>query len=155
MERLRSAPIRVPALMHHEERWRWQQAGLAAYVLAWHGEEVVGRATVLRRSKYDVVRAVLGDVAEVNALESLVPGQGIGTSIMQFAEQQAVQWEAPAIGLGVAPANDRARRLYAHLGYAEWAHGTVCDEWTERNDAGEAGKEHADQCLYLTKQLDP
>jgi GNAT superfamily N-acetyltransferase len=115
---------------------------------------VVGRATVLRRSKYEVVRSAIGDAPEVNALEANVPSQGVGTLIMACAEQEATSWGASIIGLGVASDNIRARDLYTRLGYKEWGQGTVCDQWIERDHAGVVVAEHADECRYLTKQLD-
>jgi GNAT superfamily N-acetyltransferase len=123
-------------------------------MLAWNDGEVVGRATVLRRSKYDAVRSAMGDVPEVNALEASVPSQGVGTLIMACAEQEAASWGASIIGLGVAPDNTRARDLYAYLGYEDWGQGTVCDQWIERDHAGVVVTEHAVECLYLIKRLD-
>ena len=41
---------------HHAERFGMQEAGQAAYLLAWSGEELAGRCTVLAASKYEKVR---------------------------------------------------------------------------------------------------
>jgi GNAT superfamily N-acetyltransferase len=153
VERLRSAAGATTALRHHEERWSWQEAGSASYLLAWDDGNVIGRATLLRRSKYELVRSSIGDAPEVNALESNIPGLGVGTLLMACAEQEALSWGAPMIGLGVAPDNTRARLLYARLGYVEWGQGTICDQWVERDRAGGVVAEHADECLYLTKPL--
>ncbi len=55
-------------MRHHEERWESQQRREAVYLLAWRGAEVVGSVTLLLRSKYEVVRRVIEDAAEMNAL---------------------------------------------------------------------------------------
>jgi GNAT superfamily N-acetyltransferase len=153
IERLRLAAIPRSALRHHEQRWTWQIADHCVYLLAWHDQEVVGRATVLRRSKYQRVRDTIGEVPEINALEVALEGRGIGTALMHSSEQWAIRWGAAVIGLGVGPANGRAIRLYEHLGYADWGHGTVVDQWTEHDDESASVHEHADECLYMTKTL--
>jgi GNAT superfamily N-acetyltransferase len=154
VERIRStARATTTALWHHEERWSWQEAGSATYLLAWNDGDVIGRATLLRRSKYELVRSAIGDAPEVNALDSTIPGQGVGTRIMACAEQEAISWGAAVMGLGVSPGNTRARRLYARLGFVVWDRGTVCDQWIERDRSGAAVAERADECLYLTKRL--
>jgi GNAT superfamily N-acetyltransferase len=153
MERLRQAVTTKGTLRHHEERWSWQQADHGVYLLAWNGQEAVGRATVLRRSTYENVRQTIGDAPEINAVEVTLESQGIGTALMQSAERLAIQWGAVVIGLGVGPANRRARRLYERLGYADWGHGTVMDQWNELDHNGSGVHEHVDECLYLTKLL--
>jgi GNAT superfamily N-acetyltransferase len=153
IDRFRASPIPPAVLRHHEERWGWQEAGLATYLLALHDGDLVGRATILRHSKYELVRNRLGQTPEVNALESSIPSRGIGTKIMACAESEAGSWGASLIGLGVSPENTRARRLYAHLGYLDWGQGTICDEWIERDDTGSVVADRVDECLYLTKRL--
>jgi hypothetical protein len=37
-----------------------QEAGQATYLLAWRGDELAGRCTVLAASKYEKVRQMLG-----------------------------------------------------------------------------------------------
>ena len=55
---------------HHRERFRMQGAGLATYLVAWRGDEPVGRCTVLAASKYDMVRQIFAAFPEMNALEA-------------------------------------------------------------------------------------
>ena len=61
---------------HHEECWASQPRQDAVYLLAWRVIRVVGRLTLLFRSRYPKVRSVLADVAEMNALEARRQGQG-------------------------------------------------------------------------------
>ena len=44
-------------------------------------------------------------------------GRGIGTALMQAAEQRAWQLQHKKIALNVDEENERAHRLYKHLGY--------------------------------------
>src|SRR5271154_4492141 len=60
---------------HHRERFGMQEAGQATYLLAWRGDELAGRCTVLAASKYEKVRQLLGSFPEMNALEARPPGQ--------------------------------------------------------------------------------
>lgn len=60
MSRLRAQDLAQLDLRHHEERWTTQQNGEALYLLAWQGNVVVGRVTVLFRSKYAEIRNLLG-----------------------------------------------------------------------------------------------
>ncbi len=153
IEGLRRGDWRPRDMRHHEERWESQQRQEAVYLLAWRGAELVGSVTLLLRSKYEVVRRVIEDAAEMNALEARPQGQGIGTAIIQAAELEGARRGAPIIGLAVEVQNDGARRLYERLGYAHWGHGRVIDRWTQRNDHSDVVIEHADECFYLTKQI--
>jgi GNAT superfamily N-acetyltransferase len=130
-----------------------QEAGLATYLVAWHGGELAGRCTVLAASKYDKVRQLLGAFPEMNALEARPPGQGTGTKMIACAERTAIEHGAAMIGLAVAVSNDGAHRLYQRLGYHDWGHGLVLDHWDETDSAGTVLKTNADPCHYLTKPI--
>jgi hypothetical protein len=77
-----------------------QEAGEAAYLLAWHGGELAGRCTVLATSKYDAVKRALGAFPEINALEARPAGRGTGTGIVAAAEDCARVRGAAMIGPG-------------------------------------------------------
>lgn len=129
-------------------RWIWNR--LCSQPL-W--PTVVGRATLLLRSRYPQVCSLCPGLAEINALEARPQGEGIGTALIMAAEQQARQRSVPIVGLAVDVTNDGARRLYVRLGYALWPHGTVIDHWAPRDDEGQVLGEQADECFYLTKRL--
>jgi GNAT superfamily N-acetyltransferase len=153
MEILRQADIAPLDLRHHEERWAWQQRHEAVYLLAWRGTKVVGRGTLLLRSKYPEVQSVLPELAEMNALEARPQGEGIGTALILAGEQEARKRSLPVAGLAVEVRNAGARRLYERLGYVMWAYGLVIDRWAERGSDGRVLAEQADECFYLTKRL--
>lgn len=154
LERLRRSDLSSHALSHHEERFSWQQDGIATYLLAWSGDRNVGRATLFVVSKYAEVRRHHPDAAEINALEANPQGQGIGTAMITGAEEVAARDGHAWIGLAVEAGNAGARRLYERLGYRRWPHGDVIDEWTEPRDDG-PDIQHRDPCLYLLKPLEP
>ena len=53
------------------------------------------------------------------ATDALYRGQGVGRTLMDFAEQLAVASRAEALSLIVAEENTGARRLYKRLGYRD------------------------------------
>ena len=138
---------------HHQERYALQQTGAALYLLAWRGSELAGRCTVLLTSKYAGVRQLLGCFPEINALEARPPGQGAGSRLIASAEATARDRGATVIGLAVEPGNDSARRLYERLGYRDWNHGLLIDEWDETDADGATVRRHRDLCQYLVKTL--
>jgi GNAT superfamily N-acetyltransferase len=130
-----------------------QEAGQATYLLAWRGDELAGRGTVLAASRYEPVRELLGGFPELNALEARPAGQGAGSALIACAEQAARAAGATMIGLAVEVSNHGAHRLYQRLGYRDWGHGLVTDYWDETDPDGTVRKTHADACHYLTKPL--
>jgi RimJ/RimL family protein N-acetyltransferase len=141
-----------PAAQHHiRARWEVQQSDEGVYLLAHRDGEIVGQTVLLRRSKYDEVRAD-ADPAEINALHAYVRRQGIGTAIIRAAEEIASnEWKRSAIGLGVGLDNAAARRLYVRLGYEPWSGPRLVDHWTEQAADGTVVRTHSDPCEYLLK----
>jgi GNAT superfamily N-acetyltransferase len=131
-----------------------QEEGEATYLLAWRGDELAGRCSVLAASKYEQVRRLLGASPEMNALQALPPGKGTGTQLIAYAEDMARAAGAAAIGLAVEVSNQAAKRLYLRLGYLDWGRGLVVDQWAETDSAGKVLRTNADSCDYLVKQID-
>jgi ribosomal protein S18 acetylase RimI-like enzyme len=139
--------------LHHRERFGMQEAGTAVYLLAWRGDELAGWCTVLTASKYGHVRQVLGVFPEMNALEARPQRHGTGTKLITYAENIARARGATLIGLAVEVSNHGARRLYERLGYRDWGHGLVIDQWNESHPAGTVVKANYDPCHYLSKVI--
>jgi ribosomal protein S18 acetylase RimI-like enzyme len=153
MRRLEALATDHADLVHHRERWAWHGQGTAIYLLAWQDDRLVGRATLLKASKYEEVRAAFPGAWEMIALEARPQGRGVGTRLIAEAERQAAASQAPVLGLAVGPDNAGARRLYRRLGYVETQLREVIDEWEERDKVGRVVRAHADACLYLMKPL--
>jgi GNAT superfamily N-acetyltransferase len=141
-----------PAAQHHvRERWGVQERDEGVYLLA-YDDGIVGQTMVLRHSRYpEVVAAV--DPVEINALHAFVRGRGVGTALIKAAEDLAIGWGRAAIGLGVGPENEGARRLYERLGYELWSGPRVTDRWTEKDADGVVVRSHVDSCDYLFKRF--
>jgi GNAT superfamily N-acetyltransferase len=144
--------------LRHTERLRRQQAGSAVYLIAWHDELPVGHA-LLKWNGAENAHAVghrPGDCPEIEDLfvREEMRSQGIGTQLLQAAEKLARERGRKMIGLSVsATGNDRARRLYDHLGYRDAGFGAYleCGETVDRQ-----GQKHSweEVCIYLVKRLD-
>lgn len=152
LSRLKRSVVPADALAHHRERCGMQQRGAARYLLAWSGDTVVGRVTLLHASKYAGVRE-RGALWEMNALEAVPQGRGVGTLLVTAAEEVARAEGPGVLGLAVEPSNAGALRLYERLGYRDWGDGMVLDEWTERGTDGRVLREHRTPCRYLLKAL--
>lgn len=96
---------------------------------------------------------VLGTFPEINGLAADPPGRGVGRLLIAAAEETASSSGARLVGMAVAHTNTRARRLYERLGYEEWGHGQVIDDWDERDVDGAITVVHHDECAYLTKTV--
>ena len=97
----------------------------------------------------------MGDFPEVNALAAFPTGSGVGTALLAEAEKQTIRSGVGVIGLAVEPTNINAVRLYLRLGYVEWPKSTVVDTWNEVDETGNLLSTHHDECIYMTKPLNP
>lgn len=137
---------------HHRERYAWQQAGTALYLLAWEGRRLRGRLTLFWESKYENVRLALGSFPEVNAITVQPTGRGIGTRMLGVAEALAREQGARRIGIAVSVDNEAAERLYRRLGYGDAGIGEVIDTWSERRRLRPT-LEYCEVGRYLVKAL--
>jgi RimJ/RimL family protein N-acetyltransferase len=78
--------------------------------------------------------------------------RGIGTALIQVAEQAARERGYQRIGLGVEIDNHRALRLYERLGYEDWGGGWLCERVT-RIDLGGHAVPYDEVFTVLTKRL--
>ena len=136
------------AFAHHAERLAWQEDNRGLYLVAWRGDDVAGRATLLWSSKYPEVRQQLPGCREVNALEANPQRQGVGRALMSAAQDESRARGSSSVGVAVEPWNTDARSFYEQLGYRDWGGGSVCDEWDEY-EAGVLARRYADTCDYL------
>ncbi|WP_159084349.1 GNAT family N-acetyltransferase [Dongshaea marina] len=97
-------------------QFRYLQRSQSATVLvAAQAEQILGYGVVLRRCN--------SKIARVYALAVDLPFQrmGVGQSLLNALEQQALSWGAHNIRLEVHQANYGAQKLYLDSGYLEFA----------------------------------
>lgn len=101
---------------HYEE----QRAGSATYLVAWEGTEPLGSGLVQWRGPVGInARVAFPDSAELNHLQVRPErrGSGVGTCLIQAAEDLARARGHHQLGVAVALDNPNAARLYTRLGY--------------------------------------
>lgn len=78
--------------------------------------------------------------------------RGIGTLLVDTAEQWLRELGHDRVALGVAIDNHGARALYDRLGYVDWGHGTVTISYEARS--GDGGTNRVAETIYvLVKNL--
>jgi GNAT superfamily N-acetyltransferase len=135
----------------HEARFRRHQDGLSTFLIAVVDDTPVGCGEIL----WQGCRApeVTARCPELSGLtvQAARRSQGIGTAIVQAAEQLARRQGHRHLGLGVDDENVRAAALYLRLGYQE----TGCrylDRYPYLDEQG-TPQMAADPCRFLVKTL--
>lgn len=95
--------------------WQPENGGF----IAWDGNIPAGGVWLVwgtdERHGYGHVTEGIPELAL--AVEGRYKGQGIGTALLEMAAELAKELGAPGISLSVAPTNERAHRLYLHVGF--------------------------------------
>jgi RimJ/RimL family protein N-acetyltransferase len=134
------------------DRFEDQERGESLLLIAWDGDEIVGRmGRLYLASKYPEVREQLGVFPEINGLDAWPQGRGVGSKLIAAAEDIARARGFDRMGIGVLIDNTAARRLYERLGYEYW--GEVIDVTEYRNEAGDVIHVQKDPADYLVKRL--
>mgnify|MGYP005850743343 CR=1 FL=1 len=139
----------------HRERFQMQEMGKVLYLVAWIGGLPVGHVLVNWEGTPDEPMASsLHDCPDIEDL--LVSPEhrrrGIGTRLMDAAEESVRARGFHQVGLGVAVDNHPARTMYEGRGYVDAGYGEYphCVEYV---DGG--GIEHCrlEICVYMIKGL--
>ena len=139
----------------HRDRLREQQAGEAAYLVAWYGKQPIGHALVKWNGPtHRAIAATLGRCAEIEDLfvHPSYRSTGVGSKLLEYATKLAKQQGLPIVGLGVATDNPRARKLYERIGFNDTGFGEYTTHWPWH---GRDGQEQWAQetCNYLARHL--
>jgi GNAT superfamily N-acetyltransferase len=149
----RELPMATPA--RHRECLAQQAEGAITYLLAWRGTSPVGHGLVHWSGPRDATIAArlpgCPEIYNLGVTEAL-RSRGIGGRILAGLEALAAGRGHPRVGLGVALANPRARRLYERLGYRDAGAPRYVDRW-HRLDAAGAHHLVEDPCVFLVKEL--
>ena len=139
----------------HSKRFEMQEKGDAVYLVAWYEELPVGHLLLKWQGTADDPLAP--DIRDCPDLEDLFvcPGYrsgGIGTRLLECAEQAVENKGYALIGLAVGVDNSRARSLYERLGYRSTGTGQY-ETGGVYIDKDGSEKSWTEVCVYLTKQL--
>jgi GNAT superfamily N-acetyltransferase len=139
---------------YHETRFVVQQEGAADYLIAWVDGSPVGHAFLRWAADEPFLRerSLTEPLVEALAVRPGMQSRGVATAIMAEAERIAVERGHKKMGLAVGTENERARRLYARLGYRESGLGEFHISWTYMDADGNEGVE-GETCTYLVKIL--
>lgn len=118
----RHMPTRTSAV--HESHFAQQQAGRWTYMVAWEEEDTVPVGVcVIRWDGWadDEGLAVPPGLPQVTNLQvhAARRGRGVGTALLESAEERTRSRGFRQLGLAVADDNAEAAKLYARLGYTD------------------------------------
>ena len=139
-----SALPRGPAV--HEQRFAAQESGEGVYLFVWLGDAPVGHAYLswTGQAEHPEVRDV--GVAAAHRRK------GLGTLLMDAAEERARAQGARRLGLAVALENHGARGFYERLGYADADKEPFTISYEAWGDRG-VPRQVTERCVYLRKEL--
>jgi GNAT superfamily N-acetyltransferase len=157
-EELGRLQARLPAWneTEYERRLSFQERGLAVQLVAWAGEDAVGKAMVVFPGHDEWSPSAYREgCPEIRDLE-VSPAwtrRGIGSALIAAAEAEARAAGSDRVGLGVGlePSYAAARSVYERLGYRT-AHGPFIAAALLEGDDGVAFPV-AGVCMYLVKDL--
>lgn len=128
-------------LAQYARYWQENGAGQRVTLVAEYEGHIVGYTNIIWSSEYESFRRQ--DIPEINDMNVVASlrSNGIGSQLVEAAEELVRQSGKPIIGIGVGVTPDYAiaQRLYPKLGYVADGTGIHADEW------GGA--------IYSTKQL--
>lgn len=118
----RFLPTRPPRVVH-AEHFALQEAERWTYLVAWDDDAVPVGVGVIRWEGWSD-QAAFGAFRGCPELTNLQVhearrGRGVGTALIQAAEDRVRARGHSTIGVAVADDNPRAAKLYARLGYAD------------------------------------
>jgi ribosomal protein S18 acetylase RimI-like enzyme len=140
---------------YHEQRVREQAEGVGLWLIAWRDDEPVGHLQIKwSGSDRPQLKVHVNDCPQLSAIgvKPELRSEGIGTTLIEAAENIVRQKGYEQVGVGVSLDNVRARQLYERLGYKDWGHGTYRITWYRYRERGD--KEQVEEmCIYLLKKL--
>jgi GNAT superfamily N-acetyltransferase len=150
----------MPAWNAHEyaDRLAFQERKLAVQLVAWVGDDAVGKAMVVFPGHAEwsesAFRETCPEIRDLAVHESWTR-RGIGTALVRAAEDEvrASGFARIGLGTGLEPSYAPARAMYERLGYRE-AHGPYVSAARLVDDDGRAIPV-AGVCVYLVKTFAP
>jgi GNAT superfamily N-acetyltransferase len=147
--------LRMATPARHRECLAQQAEGTIAYLVAWRGASPVGHGLLHWSGPRDAAIAArlpgCPEIYNLGVAEAL-RSRGIGRRLVARLEALAAERGHARVGLGVALANARARRLYERLGYRDAGAPSYVDRWQRVDAAGER-RLVEDESVFLVKEL--
>jgi GNAT superfamily N-acetyltransferase len=148
----------MPAWNAHEyaRRLAFQERGLAVQLVAWAGEEPVGKAMVVYPGHEEwspsAYREGCPEIRDLEVSRDRLR-RGIGTALVGTSEDEArsAGFAKMGLGVGLEPSYAAARSMYERLGYRT-AHGPFVAAARLEDDDGRPFPV-AGVCVYLVKRL--
>jgi ribosomal protein S18 acetylase RimI-like enzyme len=140
----------------HAQHFGRQQAGLWTYLVAWDDDLVPVGVCVIRWDGWaeQEAQTAFPDCPELTNLQvhAAWRGRGVGTELIESAEEEVRARGFRRIGVGAADDNPRAAMLYTRLGYADT--GLRADSrYMYPDDAG-VPREIVEHNILFVKDLD-
>ncbi len=137
---------------HHKKRLNTPSAD---YLIAWVGGEPIGHL-LIRWSGTDNTFLAAKNLGYpyVEAVGVRVDfwSKGVGTQLMQKAQDLVKEKGFGKIGVAVGLDNERAKGLYKKLGYVDSRFGEFEVNWDYVDETGQE-KSEGEICVYLVKEL--
>ncbi len=141
---------------HHRSRFSEQLAGIATYLIAWQEDIPIGTVLISWHGDgHARVDDFLPNTPSIKALAVRpdLQSKGIGTQIMQSAENLVKEKGFGQVGLAVGTENTRARKLYERLDYQIFEKiAPYPIKWTVVDENG-IERIEGETCIYLLKKL--
>jgi ribosomal protein S18 acetylase RimI-like enzyme len=139
----------------HRKRYGKQQRGEALYLIAWLREQPVGHLLINWAGNSSAQAAAIGPCPTLEdiAVSPVYQSRGIGSRLMEAAEELVRERGYARMGLDVGLENHGARRLYERRGYEDIGLGEQELRWSYIDAAGQEQWE-GEVCNFLVKDLE-
>ena len=153
----RNLPFDSASAGRYYEYFTLQNFGEAVDLIAWHSGLPVGHALLRwRGTRTEPIASQLKDCPHISSLHVHPDcrSQGIGSLLLDRAEELALDRGYHQVGLSVDVANVRAQALYERRGYRDAGFAPCRRQWSFLDRTGRA-QSCEEICLYLIKPLIP
>jgi len=142
-------------LWFHEEKLKEQEKGKSMWLIAWKNNHPIGHVQVrFNGSKITKVKSNLKNCPHIESLgvKEDYRKKGVGTKLMNYAENLVKKKGYKKVGLAVEKRNLFLEKLYFKRGYKNWGKGIVIDSWYVLNKKRNKQKV-SEKCNYFIKTL--
>ena len=140
---------------YHRRKLTEQRTGEIVWLIAWSDDLPVGHLQIgWSGTDRPELRAHLGDCPHISrvGVRADMRSQGIGSALVEAAEDLIRMRGYTRVGLGVGIDNVRARRLYERLGYSDIGLGAYTISWYQY-EGSDIRERIEEVCQYLWKEL--